>query len=84
MRGFYLSKDNACKINSRRRKSLFIKFRASIMYKIWQFMPLAGNNAYVGKTDQVEKIPEYKIEMVCEEQIIQKVIRALKTASISS
>lgn len=44
-----------------------------------QFIPLEGNNAFLGKTNQLEKIPEYKIEMVCEDQCIHEVINALKT-----
>jgi structural hemagglutinin/hemolysin toxin protein RtxA len=45
-----------------------------------QFMPLPGNEAYVGKTNAVEKIAEYKVEMVCAENLIDAVISAMKQA----
>lgn len=43
-----------------------------------QFMPLEGSHAFVGKIGSCEKVPEYKVEMVCEDQYIQNVIKALK------
>lgn len=43
-----------------------------------QFMPLNGSNAFVGEINQVEKVIEYKVEMVCHEDCIHMVITALK------
>ena len=43
-----------------------------------QFMPLLGSHAFIGQQDKLEKISEYKIEMVCEAQYIQAAIAALK------
>lgn len=43
-----------------------------------QFMPLVGSQAFVGKVDSLEKIAEYKVEMVCDEDCIDGVIAALK------
>lgn len=45
-----------------------------------QFRPLAGSYAYIGEVGEVEKVPEYKLELVCEEPLIQAVIAAMKTA----
>jgi hypothetical protein len=43
-----------------------------------QFMPLAGSNPFVGKTNQIEQVEEYKVEMVCANENISAVIQALK------
>lgn len=45
-----------------------------------QFMPLPGSHAFTGEENKLEKIPEYKIEMVCEETYIKEVIAALKAS----
>lgn len=45
-----------------------------------QFKPLEGSNPSVGEFNQVEALPEYKVEMVCDEQHLQSVIAALKRA----
>ena len=43
-----------------------------------QFMPLENNHAYIGEEGRLEKLPEYKIEMICKKEHIQAVIQALK------
>lgn len=43
-----------------------------------QFMPLDGSHAFIGEKNKVEKISEYKIEMVCDDEVIHAVIQALK------
>ncbi len=45
-----------------------------------QFMPLSDSHAFIGEKNKLEKIPEYKIEMVCEEGCIKDVIAALKAS----
>jgi len=45
-----------------------------------QFMPLEKSNAFIGEKNQLEKLPEYKIEMVCDNDYIHAVIAALKTS----
>lgn len=45
-----------------------------------QFMPLAGSNAFIGKVDKIEKVPEYKVETICDEAHINDVVTALKLA----
>lgn len=45
-----------------------------------QFMPLTGSHAFIGEKNKLEKIEEYKIEMVCDEKYIRDCIAALKNA----
>lgn len=43
-----------------------------------QFRPLAGSQAFVGSQGRVEVLPEYRVEMVCADQCVEAVIKALK------
>lgn len=45
-----------------------------------QFRPLKGSNPYLGKTDKIEIVSEYKVELVCPDEKIKEVITALKAA----
>ncbi len=45
-----------------------------------QFMPLSGSHAYLGEENKLEKLEEYKVEMVCDSKYIEKVVAALKKA----
>lgn len=45
-----------------------------------QFMPLAGSNAFIGTVNQLETVPEYKVETICASECIHDVIAALKKA----
>lgn len=45
-----------------------------------QFRPLAGSQPFIGSTDQVEVVPEYKVEMVCDEALIKAAVAAMKQA----
>ncbi len=45
-----------------------------------QFRPLAGSQPHLGQQDQVEKTTEYKVEMVCADDLIGAAIVALKSA----
>lgn len=42
-----------------------------------QFQPEAGSNPYLGKQQQLEKVAEYKVEMVCADDLIEAVVTAL-------
>jgi structural hemagglutinin/hemolysin toxin protein RtxA len=42
-----------------------------------QFRPLAQSHAFIGNVDQIEKIAEYRVELVCEKALIKLVIEAL-------
>ncbi len=43
-----------------------------------QFRPLKGSNPYIGKEGKLEKLVEYKVELVCSSDKIEAVISALK------
>lgn len=43
-----------------------------------QFMPLEGSNAFIGEKHQLEKVAEYRVEMVCATETIHAVIAAMK------
>ena len=43
-----------------------------------QFIPLEGNEAYIGKTNEQTSIKEYKVETCCKSELINDVIKALK------
>ena len=45
-----------------------------------QFMPKAGANPFLGKLNEVEIVEEYRVEMLCEENLMHHVIRAFKHA----
>ena len=45
-----------------------------------QFMPLSGSNAFIGEVNQLESVPEFKVETVCRKEHIAEVIKALKQA----
>ena len=45
-----------------------------------QFMPLTGSDAFIGEVNNLEKVKEYKVEMVCETSLITVVVSALKAA----
>lgn len=45
-----------------------------------QFRPLPGSDPHLGKQGTVERVDEWKVEMVCEESRIEAVIAALKRA----
>ncbi len=43
-----------------------------------QFRPLKGSTPYIGKIGEIEKISEYRVEMICQDHLIKDVIKALK------
>lgn len=45
-----------------------------------QFRPLDGSQPFLGTHGEIEKVPEYRVELVCEDPLIEGVIRALKQA----
>ncbi len=42
-----------------------------------QFKPIAGSTPYLGSQGQLETIPEFRVEMVCDDSRIRAVIDAL-------
>jgi len=45
-----------------------------------QFRPLAGSCPFIGVQDQLEILPEYRVEMVCVDELIHAAISALRAA----
>lgn len=45
-----------------------------------QFRPLGGSDPFLGNHGQVERVNEYKVEMVCMQELQAEVITALKSA----
>lgn len=45
-----------------------------------QFRPLAGSNPYLGASDALEIVNEYKVELVCHDDLIKEALAALKQA----
>ena len=43
-----------------------------------QFKPCRGSQPFIGKENQLEKVAEYKVEMICNKDKISLVIQALK------
>ena len=43
-----------------------------------QFRPLAGSNPYIGQSNALEMVPEYRVETVCAEECIAQAVAALR------
>ncbi|MBL3557436.1 MULTISPECIES: YqfO family protein [Marinobacter] len=43
-----------------------------------QFRPLDGSNPYLGQAGEVEKVEEYRVELVCRDELIRAAVQALK------
>lgn len=45
-----------------------------------QFRPRAGAAPFIGEQDQLKVLPEYRVEMVCADEHIDRVVTALRLA----
>ena len=45
-----------------------------------QFRPRAGSQPFIGEQDQLERVAEYKVELVLEDAWVAEAVRALKAA----
>ena len=45
-----------------------------------QFRPLPGSDPFVGRTGELERLEEIKVEMVCEPEALTPALEALKLA----
>jgi hypothetical protein len=45
-----------------------------------QFIPLAGSQPHIGSQDKLERVSEWRVEMVVDEAVIEEVVAALKQA----
>jgi hypothetical protein len=45
---------------------------------IGQFRPLPGSNPAIGSQNVVEQVPEVKVELVCEDNLVEAAVRAMR------
>jgi len=45
-----------------------------------QYRPRDGSQPFIGQTGKVEHLKEYKVEIVCKDELIKAAIKALKEA----
>lgn len=45
-----------------------------------QFEPLDSANPFIGTSGQLERVAEYKVEMVCEDELVAEIVAAMKSA----
>ena len=45
-----------------------------------QFKPVGSANPHIGKIDVLERVEEYKVEMICEDHLIKQAVATLKSA----
>ena len=45
-----------------------------------QFSPLAGSNPHIGSQGVVETLPEWRVELVCSDELIRQAVETLKQA----
>jgi hypothetical protein len=45
-----------------------------------QFRPFLGATPFIGVQDQLEVLPEYRVEMVCADELISAAVSALRSA----
>ncbi|MCG8672309.1 MAG: YqfO family protein [Pseudomonadales bacterium] len=45
-----------------------------------QFRPMQGANPFIGEQGELEKVMEYRVELVCADGLIEAAIKALKCA----
>jgi hypothetical protein len=45
-----------------------------------QFRPLVGSNPHLGQQDAVEVVPEWRVELVCADEVLPAVIAALRAS----
>lgn len=45
-----------------------------------QFRPLVGSNPHIGSQSSLERIEEWKVELVCKDDLIRAAVTALKQA----
>ncbi|WP_323847223.1 YqfO family protein [Microbulbifer magnicolonia] len=45
-----------------------------------QFRPLEGSQPFIGQTGAVERVAEYRVEMVCADELVDAALAALRGA----
>ena len=47
---------------------------------VGQFRPGEGSDPFLGAQGEVERVPEYRVEMVCADELLDQVVAALRDA----
>jgi hypothetical protein len=47
---------------------------------VGQFRPIDGAKPFLGEVDMLEKADEYKVEMICSDELIKEAVKTLKEA----
>lgn len=45
-----------------------------------QFRPLDGSQPFIGQQGRVEQVPEYRVETVCADEVVDDVLAAMRRA----
>ena len=45
-----------------------------------QFRPMPGSEPFIGSQGELERVPEYRVEMVCEDALVRAVVAAMIAA----
>ncbi|SDK70369.1 YqfO family protein [Microbulbifer yueqingensis] len=45
-----------------------------------QFRPLEGSQPFIGQAGEVERVPEYRVEMVCADKLVDAALAAMREA----
>ncbi|MCL7943890.1 YqfO family protein [Marinobacter sp. ATCH36] len=45
-----------------------------------QFRPLEGSNPFLGQAGEVEQVEEFRVELVCKDELIRAAVQALKAS----
>ncbi len=45
-----------------------------------QFRPLSGSQAFIGEQGRLETVEEFRVELVCEDELIEQAVAKLKQA----
>ncbi len=47
---------------------------------IGQFKPINSADPYIGELNKIERVQEYKVEMICADELIERAVEVLKEA----
>ena len=45
-----------------------------------QFRPLSGSDPFIGEANRLERVPEFRVEVVCSDDVVAPVLAALREA----
>lgn len=45
-----------------------------------QFRPLPGSQPFIGQSGELERLAEYRVELVCADEYIKQIVKALRAA----